>query len=91
MTTPHPERERQVPPDFEQCQTERPSTWPDMPLFLTLGPVSYTRCTERPMWVAADGAGSMTLCDECKGVMASLMPEVKLRRLAEPESGEVEE
>ena len=65
--------ERTVPPDFDRCQTERPSTWPNMPSFMTLGPVSYRRCENEPTWIAADGEGSMTLCDECKGICERAM------------------
>lgn len=63
-----------VPPDFEQCQTERPSTWPEMPSFMTLGPVSFKRCENKPKWIATDNktGGSMTLCDECYEVMTSV-------------------
>lgn len=58
-----------VPPDLDQCQCERPSTWPQMPSFMTFGPVSFKRCENPPTWVASNGKGAMSLCDECKEVM----------------------
>jgi hypothetical protein len=59
-----------IPPDMHRCQTERPCTWPHMPSFMTLGPVTYSRCNNLPTWIASDGTGEMSLCDECKEVSA---------------------
>lgn len=64
-----------TPPDLARCQTNRPCTWPHMPSFMTLGPVSYERCVNAPTWLASDGVGQMSLCDECKGVLAGLAVE----------------
>ena len=60
---------RPIPPDLEQCQTNRPNTWPHMPSMFTLGPVHYTRCENTPAWIVSDGEEEMTVCDECKPVM----------------------
>ena len=65
---------RPVPPDLERCQVDRPSTWPRMPSFMTFGPVHYDRCKNKPKWVATDGEGEMSLCDECKTVCEKAYP-----------------
>jgi len=65
--------DRPIPVDTKRCQTERPSTWPSMPSFMTFGPVSYTRCTNKPTWIGSDGKGMMALCDECKTVCEQVM------------------
>lgn len=52
----------------------RPSGWPQMPSFMTLGPVSYRRCENQPSWLASDGVGTMSLCGECKEVCEKVMP-----------------
>ena len=70
--------ERPIPPDLKQCQTDRPSTWPHMPSPMTLGPVTHTRCTNVPTWLATDPAGSMTLCDECREVFDGLLPKAEV-------------
>ena len=62
------------PPDFRRCQTIRPSTWPQMPSFMNFGPVSYDRCKNKPTWIATDGEGKMSMCDECKAVCEKVMP-----------------
>lgn len=69
-----------VPVDLERCQTDRPSTWPDMPSFMTLGPVTWKRCENKPVWIGSDmtSGGSMSLCDECKGVMEKLFSPVEV-------------
>lgn len=77
--------ERSIPPDFNQCQTERPNTWPKMPSLMTLGPVNYTRCTNKPAWIGTDGKGSMTFCDECKKVCQNHISGAEFRRLVEPD------
>lgn len=61
------------PPDLERCQTNRPNTWPEMPSFMNFGPVTYKRCTNPPTWLADDGVGQMSLCDECKQVCEKLV------------------
>jgi hypothetical protein len=73
-----------VSPDFDLCQTDRPSTWPHMPSFMTLGPVIWTRCKNRPMWIATDTktGGSMTLCDECRRVMEGLFEQDQVKLVA---------
>lgn len=73
--------DRPVPPDFGRCQTDRPSTWPAMPSLMTLGPVKYERCRNRPVWLATDGKGEMTVCEECRVVMVGVMPEIGVRPL----------
>ena len=58
-----------IPPDFKQCQAEKPNG----NTFMTLGGVpGYKRCTQRPVFLATekepgdDGViGNMTLCAEC--------------------------
>lgn len=64
------------PPDRKQCQTMRPNTWPYMPSFMTLGPVTYKRCENKPTWLGTDGIGQMSLCDECKVVCEKVMTAV---------------
>ena len=56
-----------IPPDMNQCQAEQ-----RLGSFMTLGPRSLIRCTNRPVWLATerkpgeDGLkGSMTLCHGC--------------------------
>lgn len=61
-----------IPPDFNQCQAEKPNGVN----FMTLGgKFQLIRCTNKPMYIAtenvagADGQiGSMSLCEECKEV-----------------------
>lgn len=66
-----------IPLDVNRCQTDRPSTWPDMPTFMTLGPVTWKRCENTPKFVATDlsTGGFMSLCDECREVMEGLFEE----------------
>ena len=73
---PKTRKRKLLPPDLCRCQTYRPSTWPDMPSFMTLGPVSWSRCENAPTWLAVERktGGSMCLCDECKQVCASVFP-----------------
>lgn len=67
---------KRTPPDYVRCQTDRPCTWPNMVTFMVLGPVSYSRCVNVPTWLASDGVGSMTLCDECLEVCMKHKPDV---------------
>jgi hypothetical protein len=60
------------PVDLKRCQTDRPNTWPQMPSFMTLGPVTFARCTNAPEWIGSDGVGEMSLCEECKQVLEKL-------------------
>jgi hypothetical protein len=68
------QREGLEPPDPKRCQTMRPSTWPAMPSFMTFGPVDYRRCANKPSWLASDGKGEMSLCQECKDVCEKVLP-----------------
>lgn len=66
-----------VPPDRKRCQTMRPCTWPKMPSVMTLGPVTFTRCKNKPQWLATDGGGKggrMSLCQECWEVCLNSFP-----------------
>lgn len=57
-----------VPPDYDRCQAESlPGS------FMTFGPRSWERCTNKPVWIATekkpreDGLrGSMSLCQPCR-------------------------
>lgn len=73
-----------IPPDYLRCQTNRPCTWPSLITFMTLGPVSYRRCINAPTWLASDGVGQMTLCDECKVVCLEHKPQVTVEPLPAP-------
>ena len=64
--------QRLVPPDKEQCQSERREG-----TFMTLGGSTerMTRCTKRPLWIVTedkpgrDGKrGSMSLCGACYAI-----------------------
>ena len=72
---------RPIPPDLKQCQVMRPSTWPALPSFMTLGPVSYQQCTNKPHWIGSDGKGEMSLCDECRSVCERLVPGTTFRQI----------
>ena len=65
-----------IPEDLNQCQAEQLSG-----SFMTLGPRSYVRCTNKPDFIAtekspgADGLmGSMSLCSHCREIMEKKMP-----------------
>jgi hypothetical protein len=64
-----------TPPDLTRCQAEKADG-----SFMTLGPVSRTRCSNAPVVVAkerkpaADGLrGSMSLCAECQKALVEQM------------------
>jgi len=55
-----------------------------MPSFMTLGKPSWKRCKNKPTWLASDGIGSMTLCDECKKVCEKHRPDTTYVKIAQP-------
>ena len=73
-----------IPLDLRQCQSEIKEG-----SFMTLGPRSFHRCTNVPVWIAIEGPrkdgespGSMSLCDDCKKVCEGQMPDVTFRRIS---------
>jgi hypothetical protein len=72
-----------IPPDLQQCQSEIKEG-----SFMTLGPRSFRRCTNAPVWLAIEGpredgepSGSMSLCDDCKLVCEKQMLGVTFGRI----------
>ncbi|MBE0153446.1 MULTISPECIES: hypothetical protein [Serratia] len=59
-----------IPPDYEQCQAEKPN---GHSLFSLGGVPGLVRCTNKPVFIATETrpdengvTGSMSLCEDCR-------------------------
>lgn len=65
-----------IPPDFKQCQAEKPN---GVNPFTLGGKFEYIRCKNKPTVVAREKKkpnGEMTLCDDCLKVLLEQQPNV---------------
>lgn len=77
-----------IPPDKNQCQAEEREG-----SFMTLGPRSMVRCSERPDFIAtekkpgSDGQiGSMSVCQKHRQVMEKLGFDCSFTKIDRPQS-----